>query len=181
MVGFWPHPRYAKYHSKETPCKEKLNLHGNFLVYDYEKNENFCLNNTDYYNLEEFDDDHNKYNNLSFDNLYWKTKKTPYGKRVSKKVYDAEKEMFFYPKNQEIKIKNKFEPLDSKDECKVVITPEQQIETHSSNKCITNSKSIKLVDYSKCICCMCCIYKCDYSCTEDVKNYHIKNNTEEKK
>ena len=145
MVGFWPHPRYAKYHSKETPCKEKLNLHGNFLVYDYEKNENFCLNNTDYYNLEEFDDDHNKYNNLSFDNLYWKTKKTPYGKRVSKKVYDAEKEMFFYPKNQEIKIKNKFEPLDSKDECKVVITPEQQIDNdiHSSRNVLLILKVLK--------------------------------------
>ena len=120
MVGFWPHPRYAKYHSKETPCKEKLNLHGNTLVYDYdyEKKGNFCLENADYYNLEEFDDDYNNYNNLSFDNLYWKTKKTPYGKKVSKKVYDAEKEVFFYPKTQEIKIKNKFEPLDSKDKNK---------------------------------------------------------------
>ena len=100
MVGFWPHPRYAKYHSKETPCKEKLNLRDNTLVYDYdyEKKGNFCLENADYYNLEEFDDDYNNYNNLSFDNLYWKTKKTPYEKKSQRKCMMQRKRYSFIQK-----------------------------------------------------------------------------------
>ena len=163
MVGFWPHPRYAKYHRKETPCKEKSNQHGKFLFFNYEKKENFCLNKEDYYNLEEFDD-YNKYNILSLD----------------KKVYDAEKKMFFHPRYQEVKTMNRYDPLDSMDECNVAITPEQQIETHSPYNYITNSKNSKMIDSSKCICCMCCIYNCDYSNNNDVKNYHIKNNTEGK-
>ena len=84
MSGFWPHPWSIKYYSKETPCKEKSNLHGNTLFQDFEKKRDFCLKaeKANYYDIEDFvDDDYNDINNLNFDNLYWVTKKTPCGKK----------------------------------------------------------------------------------------------------
>ena len=97
MSGFWPHPWVNNYHRKESPCEEKSTPHGNSSLC-FEKKENLSLKaeKASFYDLEEIED----FNNLNFNNLHWTTQKTPYGKKVNKRIYDADRKMFFYPKDQ---------------------------------------------------------------------------------
>ena len=182
MSGFWPHLWLVKYHRKETPCKEKSTLHGNSLFQNFEKNRDFSLKaeKANYYEIEEIedfvDDEYNDINNLNFDNLYWVTKKTPYGKKVKKKVYDVNRKMFFYPRNQEFSLMNRFEPLASEDVQKEDVTPKQQEDFHSSNKDSSNINNFNIYDSNNCICCKGCNYICNNSDDNQISNNIGKSN-----
>ena len=60
-------------------------------------------------------------------------------------MYDAEKEVFFYPKTQEIKIKNKFEPLDSKDKSKKI---KDKVTTTINTKDIIFNSVLEYLSYT---------------------------------
>ena len=142
MSGFWPHPWSYWDHGKESPCGEKSTPHGNSLLFS-EKKRNLRLKaeEANFYEMEEIED----INNLNFNNLYWVTKKTPYGKKVNKKIYDAKRKMFFYPRNQEFSLMNRFEPLASEDVQKEDVTSKQQEDFYSSNKDSSNINDFNIV------------------------------------
>ena len=137
MSGFWPHPWSYSDHRKESPCGEKSTPHGvlssekkkEIFILKADKAKSFLFDLKDSENFEE----HN------LENLYWRTKKTPYGKKVNKRVYDADRKMFFYPRQQEVSLENSFDPLAREDVQKEDATSQQQEAIYNSNKVSSNS------------------------------------------
>merc|ERR1712030_170111 len=77
------------------------------------------------------------------------TQKTPYGKRVNKRIYDADRKMFFYSNNQEFSVMNRFEPLANED-IQEDVTSNKQEDFYNTNQESSNIDVINKLDNNNC-------------------------------